>query len=245
MPSDLQRVAQGLVECLDQIPSMVGYLQRLAVRCREMASVVADSTGSGSARTAALQLDAAARACEEAAHSAAMAPAAARAWAEQMVSGARTADRPTIGSRDVAASGPDRRPAPFFQKIMERLPDRPNDAGPTRGILTRSDGRGQIDVTSGKDGPGAGGPGLTGRTKYLSSAREHAEGHAAALMRRPGAPREATLYLNNEPCGKTEPPHRPDGCHHTLEDQLPPGAKLTVYWPGGHWVYIGKKGEPE
>jgi hypothetical protein len=35
MASDLQRVAQALVECLDQIPDMVSYLQRLAVRCRE------------------------------------------------------------------------------------------------------------------------------------------------------------------------------------------------------------------
>lgn len=95
------------MECLDQILNMVGYLRRLAVRCREMASVAADSTGSGSARTAALQFYAAARACDEAAHYAAMAPLAARAWAEQMVGGTRTADRPTIGSRDVPASGSD------------------------------------------------------------------------------------------------------------------------------------------
>jgi len=243
MPSDLQRVAQGLVECLDQIPDMVGYLQRLAVRCREMASIVADSTGSQSARTAALQLDAAAHACDEAAHYAAMAPPDARAWAEQMVSGARTVDRPTIGSKEVASSNQARRPAPFFSKIMDRLPDRPNDSGPTSGILTKSDGRGLIHVVSGTKGPGADATDLKGLNAQLDVAREHAEGHAAAIMRRAGAPREATLYLNNKPCGLDDGKRL--GCHNTLEYQLPPGAKLTVYWPGGgHWVYIGKKGEP-
>ncbi|GAA3598590.1 hypothetical protein GCM10022235_82990 [Kribbella ginsengisoli] len=52
-------------------------------------------------------------------------------------------------------------------------------------------------------------------------------------MRRPGAPREATLYLNNQPCGG------PGGCDATLESQLPDGSQLTVYWPGGHKVYRG------
>lgn len=243
MPSDLQRVAQGLVECLDQIPNMVGYLQRLAVRCREMASVVADSTGSQSARTAALQLDAAAGACDEAAHYAAMAPPTARAWAEQMVSGARTVERAPIGGRDVPGGGPAQRPAPFFQKLMDRLPDRPIDSGPTSGILTRPDGRGLIHVVSGTKGPGADATDLKGITSRLSVAREHAEGHAAAIMRRPGAPKEATLYLNNKPCGFDGERRR--GCHQTLEYQLPVGSKLTVYWPGGRWVYIGKEGEPE
>jgi len=32
MPSDLQRVATALVECLDQMPNLVAHLQRLAVR---------------------------------------------------------------------------------------------------------------------------------------------------------------------------------------------------------------------
>ncbi|MDX6237951.1 MAG: hypothetical protein QOG10_2766 [Kribbellaceae bacterium] len=88
MPSDLQRAAQGLVECLDQVPSMVGYLQRLAAQCRENAAFVADfSSGNPAARQAAMQLDAAARCCDEAAHLAGITPGKARDWATAMVGG--------------------------------------------------------------------------------------------------------------------------------------------------------------
>ena len=67
MPSDLQRVAQSLVECLDQMPNLVAHLQRLAAKCRENAGVIANfGSAQPSARTAALQLDAAAQACERA-----------------------------------------------------------------------------------------------------------------------------------------------------------------------------------
>lgn len=30
-----------------------------------------------------------------------------------------------------------------------------------------------------------------------------------------------------------------------LKYQLPPGAKLTIYYPGGRKVYIGEEGQPE
>jgi hypothetical protein len=88
-------------------------------------------------------------------------------------------------------------------------------------------------VRSGTRGPGGTAPGLGGRTASLDSAREHAEGHAAALMRRAGMPLEMILYVNKRPCGGRY------GCDNTLPWQLPPGAKLTVYWPGGYKVYIG------
>jgi hypothetical protein len=39
VPSDLQRVAQGLVDCLDQVPRVVALLQRTAARCRENAAL--------------------------------------------------------------------------------------------------------------------------------------------------------------------------------------------------------------
>ncbi|WP_350277545.1 DNA/RNA non-specific endonuclease [Kribbella sp. HUAS MG21] len=73
------------------MPSIVGYLQRLARQCRDNASFVADfSSGNPAARHAAYQLVAAAEACERAAHLAAQTPLKARAWADQMVSGGRT-----------------------------------------------------------------------------------------------------------------------------------------------------------
>lgn len=233
MPSDLQRVAAALVECLDQLPNLVAHLQRLAAKCRENAGKIGDSgSANSSARTAALQLDAAAQACERAAQMASLAPPMARQWAEQMVSGERTVSG-TSTHRDPTSGSSEPTPAPFIEHIFKRLPERVDDEGPTRGILTAPDGRGMTHLISGARGPGAGAPGLTGRTADLKVARDHVEGHVAALLRRAGAPKEATLYLNNRPC-----PGR-YGCDKTLEDQLPNGTKLTVYWRGGHKVYRG------
>jgi hypothetical protein len=110
MPSDLQRVAQGLVECLDEVPQVVLHLQRTAERCRENAAL-AVAASQGRATVAAQQLDAAARACEEAAHYLSMAPPKAKAWASRLIGGGSGArpdassadrDRTTGGTGDVA-----------------------------------------------------------------------------------------------------------------------------------------------
>jgi hypothetical protein len=100
MPSELEQVARGLVDCLDEAPEVVAQLQRTAARCRDNAAVVVEASR-GQATTAALQLDAAARACEEAAHYLAMAPLKGKAWAERLVGGtSRTGHRPDAGSAD-------------------------------------------------------------------------------------------------------------------------------------------------
>ncbi|TDD14785.1 hypothetical protein E1218_32540, partial [Kribbella turkmenica] len=99
MVSDLQRVARGLVECLDEVPQVVQHLRRTADRCRENAQV-ALMASHGRATVAAQQLDAAARACEAAAHYLSMAPPRARAWAERLVGSPRTTDRPSSDSAD-------------------------------------------------------------------------------------------------------------------------------------------------
>ncbi len=99
MPSDLQRVARGLVDCLDEVPQVVLHLQRTADRCRENAAV-AIAASHGRATVAAQQLDAAARACEAAAHYLSMAPPKARAWAERLTGDSRTSDRPSANSAD-------------------------------------------------------------------------------------------------------------------------------------------------
>lgn len=96
MPSDLQRVARGLVDCLDEVPQVLLHLQRMAVRCRENAAVAAQ----GGATVAAHQLDAAARACEAAAHYLSMAPPKARVWADRLVGGGSGTDRPSSDSAD-------------------------------------------------------------------------------------------------------------------------------------------------
>ncbi|MEV6267494.1 restriction endonuclease fold toxin-2 domain-containing protein [Kribbella sp. NPDC051936] len=84
MPSELQRVARGLVDCFDEIPRVVEQLTRTAARCRENAQL-ALLASRGQATVAAQQLDAAARACEAAAHFLSMAPPKARGWAEGLV----------------------------------------------------------------------------------------------------------------------------------------------------------------
>lgn len=93
MPSELQRVAQSLVDVLDEVPRVVAHLQRTAQVCRENAALVGSMSTNPAARMAAVQLDEAARRCEEAAHYASLAPQRARAWAEEMVNGVRVAER--------------------------------------------------------------------------------------------------------------------------------------------------------
>ena len=100
MPSELQRVARGLVDSLDEVPSVVAHLRRTADRCRENAQVALIASH-GRATVAAQQLDAAARACEAAAHYLTLAPPKARAWAEGLVGiGGPTTNRPSADSAD-------------------------------------------------------------------------------------------------------------------------------------------------
>lgn len=108
-------------------------------------------------------------------------------------------------------------------KLFKKLPVRTKETDPTDGILI---GNGEPEeITSGRGGPGATGPGLTGNYRRAITALHHVEGHAAAILRRAGASKDVTLYVNNRPC-----PRRL-GCYAILEDLLPVGTKLTVYWP--------------
>jgi hypothetical protein len=100
MPSELQRVARGLVDCFDEIPRVVEQLLRTAARCRENAQVALIASR-GQATVAAQQLDAAARACEAAAHFLSMAPPKARGWAEGLLGdGGPSTNRSSSDSAD-------------------------------------------------------------------------------------------------------------------------------------------------
>ncbi len=77
-------------------------------------------------------------------------------------------------------------------------------------------------ILSGQPGPGVGGTGLVRPWKQWESLTEHAEGHAAAIMRRDRV-RNGVLYLNMHPCRK------PAGCHLNIEKALPTGSRLTVW----------------
>ncbi|GAA1555414.1 hypothetical protein GCM10009804_10360 [Kribbella hippodromi] len=123
MPSELQRVARGLVDCFDEIPRVVEHLQRTAVRCRENAQL-ALSASQGQATVAAQQLDAAARACEAAAHYLSMAPPKSRAWAEGLVGAVGpSTNRPSSDSanRNKATGGTGDAPERDSQGRTKRL----------------------------------------------------------------------------------------------------------------------------
>jgi hypothetical protein len=237
MASDLQRVAQSLVECLDQIPNLTAHLQRLATKCRENAAMIADlGCVNSSARTAALQLDAAAQACERAAHMASLALPMAQQWAEQMVSGARTADnRPSRPGRvNIEKAGP----TDAALKLLDKLPARARD-GKTRGFRLGDDA----------DTPEL----ISGHDDYQQKAREfifdrklgpepyhrlaiesHVEVKFAMMMRERGLINE-TIVINNIPCDI------PYGCKRYLSEILPPGARLTVVAPGFHDTFVGRE----
>jgi DNA/RNA non-specific endonuclease len=124
-------VAQGLIESLDQIPMMTAYLQRTANKLREQAAhIVALSPSNPDCRRAALEVEAAAGACDETAQLASLAPPKARAWAEQMVNGSRPPGPP---SRDPLQQVP-----PIETHDVTRPPQSEgNHDGPVDGIVLR------------------------------------------------------------------------------------------------------------
>ncbi|MDX2972600.1 DddA-like double-stranded DNA deaminase toxin [Kribbella solani] len=92
MPSELQRVAQGLLDALNQIERIVPYLHSQAQQYRQAAGWVGGMSNNVNAQRAAMQLDEAARCCEEAAHFLDRARQPGIQWVQQMVSGVRAAE---------------------------------------------------------------------------------------------------------------------------------------------------------
>jgi hypothetical protein len=119
-----------------------------------------------------------------------------------------------------------------------RLPRRPGGKGPTHGLLLDTGGT-----------PLTGTP-LTQSEGYLRSGgapgardglrpdwhplaqvtREHVEAHAAALLRKPDAPREAILVVNKPTCVSRG---EYVGCDEVLPGMLPRGSRLAVYVSDG------------
>jgi hypothetical protein len=94
-----------LLATLDEIPRVVAYLHDRAGKYRESAGWIGSMSNNPSARMAAMQLEEAARRCEEAAHHLSAVPPKARSWVEQMVGGIRTAE-PAGGSRPRTPDSP-------------------------------------------------------------------------------------------------------------------------------------------
>jgi Double-stranded DNA deaminase toxin A len=73
---------------------------------------------------------------------------------------------------------------------------------------------------------------------------DHAEAHAAAILRHPGAPQEANLVLNNTPC-RSRGIYK--GCNDMLPGMLPANKRLHVYLTDGEhtWWYATYDGTGE
>ena len=111
-----------------------------------------------------------------------------------------------------------------------RLRTLPPRGAKTVGILTTPEGE-AIDepIWSGVQGPARGAPGLKTTDRRMPwhqmvTALHHVEGHAAAIMRRPGGPTHAVLVLSEQPCDDI-----PWGCDRILPAILPAGSRLDVY----------------
>jgi hypothetical protein len=236
MPSELQRVAQQLLATLDEIPRVVAFLHDRASKYRESAGWIGGMSNNPSARIAAMQLDEAARRCEEAAHHLSLALPKARSWVEQMVAGSRTTD--PIAKRTSASPGisggsarlPRMRTTDDIRRIFERLPVR-KAGDKTRGIWIDDNGN-DHDLLSGEHDSDyhaaqrfAERLGLVREPHKLSTAAD-VELKFAMRMRREGI-RHAEIVLNNRPCeGRL-------GCNRLLKVFLPDGASLTVHGPDG------------
>ena len=88
MSSELERIAQGLLDYLDANPRLAADLRGAARQCRELAGAVGELTSLiPAAAGSAYHLDAAARACDQAAQLATQATTTGRAWAAAAVGG--------------------------------------------------------------------------------------------------------------------------------------------------------------
>lgn len=85
----------------------------------------------------------------------------------------------------------------------------------------RLDGGDDADFVSGKDVKAAAGL----RPEYAArvSVTDHAEGHLAERMRRPGARQHETLVVTKRPCPGDL------GCDRTLPHIIPEGSTVTIY----------------
>jgi hypothetical protein len=148
-----------------------------------------------------------------------------------------------------APTGP--RPVPFppqgmpilagpdgLRRVLDALPERATDDGPTSGHLFRDNGRPIPDggLRSSRDTSLLADLDLDRRGRRSESMASHVEAKAAAMMRRGHAPQHAVLVINNPdgPCGwlrgRQGRQRYGTSCDELLADALPADSTLTVRW---------------
>jgi hypothetical protein len=155
---------------------------------------------------------------------------------------AKAVSAPANDGRHEAAAADDSGAVPdWVGEAAGDLPERPGGKGPTHGLLYAADGERlsaqpltQADAMLRSGDVPRAREGL--RADWYPDAQvisEHVEGHAAALLRQPDAPRDAVLVLNNQPC-LTRGGYV--GCDEVLPGMLPEDTRLRVYIDDGRQV---------
>lgn len=246
MPSEIQKLAARVRTIADECHGWSTAAGQQADRCRATANRARALRQRGQGNPRVLdalvsQLDAAARECETTAARLAQLSRMLFEFADWLAMPTGPAKIASKPANVVAGSGiPDATPptpnvAPandekvpdFVTAAAHRLRDRVPHSK-TVGLLLDGEGNPlSNEIWSGEDGPGRGAPRLRrdGPKPWagMTPAKEHVEGHAAAILRQDDAPSGAVLVLTKKPC-----PGR-YGCRQLLPDLLPRGTTLRVY----------------
>jgi len=119
----------------------------------------------------------------------------------------------------------------YDQAVADQVPPYGANGDKTTGVMVLPDGTVLPPQDSGYDGPATRmAKPRPGMDLFLLA---HVEAHSVATMRERGV-RNATLYINREPCMYQGPLGRPWGCERALPHMLRPDETLTVYGPNGY-----------
>ncbi|MFG3343404.1 DddA-like double-stranded DNA deaminase toxin [Glycomyces sp. NPDC048151] len=120
--------------------------------------------------------------------------------------------------------GPERPVPVHARRLAERLPVRESGDKTRLFAFTDEDGE-AVEYASGRRRDARDGLKPDFARRFV--VRDHAEGHVAADMRRPGGPEHVSVVINNEPCQALE------GCDATIPHIIPKDATMTVYLAEG------------
>lgn len=190
----------------------------LAVEIHAEITVATDGSGDERPAEARLRLEYAQIKLDEATAEFDAATAAAEAYIAAVGgTGGEVAGPPVPG----APSQPVAQPIPAaVRRLADQLPVW-RRGRKTRALAFLDEDGAEVEFSSGGDPTAA--DGLHPRFAARLVTTDHAEGHLAARLRQPGAPRAVTAVINKTPCVG------PEGCDATLPAIIPRDVRVTVY----------------